>query len=72
MQEYFGEYEREESKQGGEQFVPHRRQFVYKLNMEDKDITKYSLGGFIIGNKGANIQGFLTPINEENKTPTGE
>ena len=25
--------------------------------MPDKDITKYSLGGFIIGNKGAKIQG---------------
>lgn len=40
--------------------------------MPDKDIMKYSLGGFIIGNKGAKIQSFLTPINEQNQTPTGE
>jgi len=40
--------------------------------MPDKDIMKYSLGGFIIGNKGAKIQGFLSPINEQNVTPTGE
>lgn len=53
-------------------FAPHRRQIVYKLNMPDKDIMKYSLGGFIIGNKGAKIQSFLTPINEQNRTPTGE
>merc|ERR1712188_83959 len=33
---------------------------------------KYSLGGFIIGNKGAKIQSLLTPINEQNQTPTGE
>lgn len=49
--------------QASEQFAPHRRQYVYKLNMQDRDITRYSLGGFIIGNKGAKIQGFLTPIN---------
>lgn len=70
MQE-FGEYNTCESSHS-EPFIPHRRQFVYKLNMSDKDITKYSLGGFIIGNKGAKIQGFLTPINQENTTPTGE
>jgi len=52
---------REAAEQG---FAPHRRQFVYKLNMPDKDIMKFSLGGFIIGNKGAKIQSFLTPINE--------
>jgi len=61
MQE-FGEYQRDECRQC-EPFAPHRRQFVYKLNMADKDITKYSLGGFIIGNKGSKIQSFLTPIN---------
>lgn len=40
--------------------------------MPDKDIMKFSLGGFIIGNKGAKIQSFLTPINEQNGTPSGE
>ena len=44
-----------ESQSNSEQFTPHRRQIVYKLNMPDKDIMKYSLGGFIIGNKGAKI-----------------
>lgn len=60
------------SRPSAEQFTPHRRQLVYKLNMSDRDIMKYSLGGFIIGNKGARIQGFLSPINEQNLTPTGE
>jgi hypothetical protein len=59
-------------KPSAEQFAPHRRQIVYKLCMADKDIMKYSLGGFIIGNKGAKIQSFLSPINEQNQTPTGE
>ena len=70
MQEY-GQNQ-SESNDSEEYFTPHRRQFVYKLNMPDKDITRFSLGGFIIGNKGAKIQSFLTPINEQNQTPTGE
>lgn len=58
------DYSRGSSLEHSEAFVPHRRQFVYKLNIPDKDITKYSLGGFMIGNKGAKIQTFLTPINQ--------
>ena len=61
-----------QTRESAEQFAPHRRQIVYKLNMPDKDIMKYSLGGFIIGNKGAKIQSFLSPINSKNQTPTGE
>jgi len=40
--------------------------------MTKEDINKFSFGGFIIGYKGAKIQGFLSPINEEIQTPTGE
>lgn len=54
---------RDSSPQAEPAFAPHRRQLVYKLNMTKDDINNYSLGGFIIGYKGAKIQGFLSPIN---------
>lgn len=47
-------------------FIPQRKQITYVLNIDDNDIVKYSLGGFILGQKGALMQEFVQPINETN------
>lgn len=51
--------------EGFKTFVPYRKYIVYNLLIDDQDIIAHSVGGFIIGDGGKRIKGFVTPVNDE-------
>lgn len=49
---------------------PYRKNITYTLQIPDQDCIDYSIGGFIIGEKGFKIKNFVNPINQQNPTRT--
>ena len=50
-----------------EEFTPYKKNIILYLKLDQDDIAKYSLGGFIIGVGGAKVKAFTSQIN--NKYP---
>ena len=47
------------------QFKTYRKNITYTLPISNDEIVKYSIGGYIIGQRGVKIQSFTNSINNE-------